>query len=531
MSKHQDLSERPYRESCDSGNTRPIGRTHERSLHSSVEWGKAARAFSVPTAFLVSALLISGCAHYPVNAPLAAVDPHAGYRFQNAAPPTNADDLLLMLTFSAGGARSAALSYGVLEELAKTEVGPPGNQHRLLDDVGLISSTSGGSFTAAYYAVWGDRIFSDFEPLFLKKHVQTDLFLWMLTPWNRARLASPKFNRSDLAAEYYDRLLFKGATFGSLTPRPSRPFLILNATDVASGARFEFTQDEFDLIRSDLSEFPIARAVAASAAFPVVFSPVVLKNHSAKSPLAGPEWMQSILADPAASSRLKNLALHARSYVDGDRRRFIHLSDGGISDPLGLRGPVDRAIAYEGAATPSPITPRRLPRRVAVIIVDAQTDCDYGWDTKEGSLGLRAQVGSIGHAAVSRNSFETTELFREITARVSHEPEPTRFQTGDSQPLEFITYTVELHFNRSADESNRRFFNSVPTRLQLPSRTVDRLKHLAAMELRQNQEFRNLVEDLRRARASTPGQLCQPLPRPPSVAKISTAQRSKQETP
>ncbi len=96
-----------------------------------------------------------------------------------------------MLAFSGGGTRAAALSYSVLEELKKTQSGRRDSQHPLLDDVGLISSVSGGSFTAAYYALWGDRIFSDFEPQFLKKDVQTDLLLRVLAPWNLVRLASP----------------------------------------------------------------------------------------------------------------------------------------------------------------------------------------------------------------------------------------------------------------------------------------------------------------------------------------------------
>src|SRR5437870_3787292 len=199
--------------------------------------------------FLAIALFASGCAHYPVNAPLAAVDGRTGYRFENTAFSTNSDDLLLMLAFSGGGTRAAALSYGVLEQLAKTEIGPPGVEHRMLDDVGLISSVSGGSFTAAYYALHGNRIFEDFEKRFLKKRVQSGLLLRTLAPWNQVRLASPRFSRSDLAAEYYDDLLFNHATFGDLTG----PFLSINATDVSSGARFEFTQDEFDLIRSDVS--------------------------------------------------------------------------------------------------------------------------------------------------------------------------------------------------------------------------------------------------------------------------------------
>ena len=211
---------------------------------------------------LVLALLVSGCVHCPINAPLPTAGARAGYRFQNAAPQTNSDDLLLMLAFSGGGTRAAALSYSVLEELKKTEVGLPNNQHPLLDDVGLISAVSGGSFTATYYALWGNRIFSDFEPQFLKKDVQTGLLLRVLAPWNLLRLPSPSFSRSDVAADYYDHLLFKGATYADIMAQRGRPFLCVNATDVASGARFEFTQDEFDLIRSDLAQFPLSHAVA-----------------------------------------------------------------------------------------------------------------------------------------------------------------------------------------------------------------------------------------------------------------------------
>src|SRR2546430_14540126 len=191
-----------------------------------------------------------------------------------------------MRAFSGGDTRAAALDYDVLEDLTRTGVGPPSQQHRLLDEVDLIPPVSGGSYAAAYYALWGDRIFSDFEPQFLKKRVQNALRLRILAPWNTVRLFSPTFNRSDLAAEYSDQLLFKGATFGDLAARPGAPFLIINATDLTSGARFEFTQDQFDFLQSDLSHFPIARAVAASSAFPVLLSPVVSKYDSS-SPTSG----------------------------------------------------------------------------------------------------------------------------------------------------------------------------------------------------------------------------------------------------
>jgi NTE family protein len=441
--------------------------------------------------FLAVLLLVSGCAHYPQNARLKSGDTSGGYRFGHVAPSTNSSDLLLMLAFSGGGTRAAALSYGVLEELARTPVCAKGKPHRMLDEVDTISSVSGGSFTAAYYALWGDRIFSDFESQFLKKDVQTDLLLRVLSPCNQVRLASTKFSRSDLAAKYYDHLLFKGATFADLMKQSNRPFLSINATDVSSGARFEFTQDEFDLIGSDLSQFPISRAVAASSAFPICLTPVVLKNYSAGKAEAEPEWVQAILKDPAASTRMKYVALQARSYVDG-HRHFIHLLDGGLSDNLGLRGALDRAIAHE-QSTRLPSAPSKLPGRVALIVVDAHTDRDYGWDSKEHPLGLGALIGSVSGAAVSHYSFETIELFQETMARLSRE----RTGSGGCQPLQITPYVIELHFNQLSDESERRFFNSVPTSFRLPSRTVDRLRQLAACQLAGNEEFRRLVSDLR----------------------------------
>jgi len=468
--------------------------------------------------FLVGLLLVSGCAHYPRNAPLISSDPSTGYRLRHTASPTNSSELLLMLAFSGGGTRAAALSYGVLEELARTPLDAEGTQHRLLDEVDTISSVSGGSFTAAFYALWGDRIFSDFESQFLKKNVQAGLLLRVLSPWSQVRMASPKFSRTDLAAEYYDHLLFKGATFADLMTQSSRPFLNVNATDVGSGARFEFTQDEFDLIGSDLSQFPIARAVAASSAFPVLLTPVVLKNYSAEQSVPEPEWIKSILDDPTASTRMRFMAAHARSYGD-EERRFIHLLDGGLSDNLGLRGALDRAIARE-QFTQMPSVPWSVPRRVALIVVDAHKDSDYGWDSKESPLSRVKLLGSLGHVAVSQYSFETLELFREVMARLARE----HTGSGDSPPVEITTYVIELHFNQLANESDRHFFNSVPTSLQLPAKAVDRLRQLAARELSENKEFKRLLAELKgQPPASNP-------PAQPSLATSGLRNSTANET-
>ena len=248
-------------------------------------------------------LLGAGCAHYPENARLQHYDPQSGYRFRNLSNTGNSDSLQIFLAFSGGGTRAAALSYGVLEELARTQIAWEGQHRRLLDEVDYISAVSGGSFTAAYYALYGDRIFADFEDKFLNQNIQRQLMWRLCSPLYWGRLASPYFNRSDMAAEFYDRHLFGGKTYGDLLKRNRRPFLSLNATDMSLGASFQFTQEHFDYLCSDISTFPVARAVAASAAFPILLSPITINNYGGSCGCVEPAWMVSALTNRQGRTR------------------------------------------------------------------------------------------------------------------------------------------------------------------------------------------------------------------------------------
>ncbi len=91
---------------------------------------------------------LHGCSASHPNQPLERFDTSAGYRFDSLAMgPKNSDDVFVCLTFSGGGTRAAAFAYGVLTGLRDTPI-TEGGSRRLLDEVDLISSVSGGSFTA-----------------------------------------------------------------------------------------------------------------------------------------------------------------------------------------------------------------------------------------------------------------------------------------------------------------------------------------------------------------------------------------------
>ena len=79
------------------------------------------------------------------------------------------------------------------------------------------------------------------------------------------------------------------ATFGDMK-RKGGPLILINASDLGYGVRFSFVQEYFNLLCSDLSSFPVARAVTASSAVPIVFNPVVVENYQ-DCKKSKPDWL------------------------------------------------------------------------------------------------------------------------------------------------------------------------------------------------------------------------------------------------
>src|SRR5258705_1611679 len=240
------------------------------------------------SALLVSGALAGGCAHWPATPRLEQAGA-PGYRVDDSARPGRSDDVLLFLAMSGGGTRAAALGYGVLEELRRTEVTLNGVKRRLIDEVDVISAVSGGTFPAAYYALRGEKTFDEFEAKVLSRNFESELVRRILTPTNWFRLPSGTFGKSDLFAELYDETVFDHATFADLK-RASGPLVIINGTDITIGARFSFTQDQFDAICGDLSKVTLGRAIATSTALPPLLTPISFENRGGTCGGKPPAW-------------------------------------------------------------------------------------------------------------------------------------------------------------------------------------------------------------------------------------------------
>jgi NTE family protein len=458
--------------------------------------------------FFLAALLITGCAHYPPNHLLTQVSPEGGYRLKNPDRSDRSDELLLVLTFSGGGTRAAALAYGVLEQLAQTEIALEGRKRTLLDEVDAISGVSGGSFTAAYYGLFGWKIFEDFETRFLKKNVQKDLLLEAIDLGSWFRLFSSKFGRSDLAAEYYDKNIFEGKTFGDILARGG-PFILINATDLALGNHFTFSQDMFDLICSDVGRFPISRAVAASSAVPGLLTPITLYNYAGTCNYEPADWMKKALEEPAVSRRRTQLAQNSYTYLDSKKRPYIHLVDGGPSDNLGLRGAIDR-LNPMGEIWPSLQYMRwENTRKVVFILVNAEKETDTGSDQLERTLTSGQVLKSITNIPITRFNFETIELFRESARRWIEEIRSERCKTrkpekpadapsGTPDPCADIEfYFVEVDFDALPDKGERAYYKDLPTSFHLSFEAVDLLRAAGRRVLIHSPEFQRLLRDLK----------------------------------
>ncbi len=456
---------------------------------------------------LFLAAWLASCAHYPLNDRLPRYDENAGYRFGRfAADADNSDSLFICLAFSGGGTRAAALSYGVLKKLAAIKIEWEGKQKSLLDEVDCISSVSGGSFTAAYYTLFRGRIFTEFPDKFLYRNIQKELISQLFNPLNFARIMSPYFGRIDLAAELYDSV-FEKKTFGELLASHRRPYLILNATNLALGERFEFTQDQFDVLGSDIAGYPIARAVTASSAFPFLLSPLSLKNQPKPENYQTPLEFKNALKDFEINRRRYEWAKNQVLYEDKENHPFVHLMDGGLADNLGVRFISD---SFRRGTIRELINNEAI-KRLVIIVVNAGTEPPEDLDKRESPPGLATVGYKVATISMDNYTFETIEMMKELrNARLQAQRAVTDCQgilkkaCPSAKPLDRLAggglepFVVDINFESLAENPQRRdYFLSLPTSFKLERQQVDDLVSVGGELLEKSPEFKNFIDSLK----------------------------------
>ena len=431
-------------------------------------------------------LLLSGCTSYGVidNTSIKSSHKETGYSWYNWGKNDPNQDLDIILSFSGGGTRAAALSYGVLKGLRDTTIEVDGKSVRLLDQLDQISSVSGGSFTSAYYGLNGDGIFDTYKDAFLLRDVEKQLFWGLTNPLEWFRPGG----RTEMAIRFYNDTVFHDATFADI--KKDGPLIVINSSGLGDSVRFSFIQEYFDLFCSDLDSFPVAKAVAASSSVPVVFLPVVLEKYP-DCGSAEPEWLQAARTkanandDPLLNESVRGM----QSLLNKERQRYIHLVDGGITDNLGLLALYDFVTLAGGAQQAVEHLETKPPKYIVVISVNSSTDPNRDMDLSNAEPSMSETISAMSSIQLHRYNSATLEL---IESSIKTWAESISTPERPVKP-----YFISIGFRDVAKPKLRLLLNKIPTSFGLSEETVDHLVDSGIELLYNNPEYQRLVSDLK----------------------------------
>ncbi len=458
------------------------------------------RRFALLAGTLMVALVTSGCSSVRPwsNGPLQAQETVRYDGLAQLFDSSRLPDMLVVANFSGGGSRAAAFAHAVLSELDAAPFRWRGRETTLAREIDMVTGISGGSVAAAHLALHGaPEHLARFEADFLAVDFQGQLVNAIFAPRNVHRVSSPWFGRGHVLAEALDATLFKGATFGQLAQLGGRPYLIIGATDLSTGAPFNFTSDRMALLCSSIDWVPLSAAVASSSAVPLLLSPITLQNHSegcAQSPVAGP-GSTTTAGDPA---RVRLAKAESDSIARG-QRRFIHLVDGGLSDNLGTRrltdyvakaGGIGAVMAMLGAgrAGEAPVPPR-----IVLLSVNSESNVGMAIDQQGEVPGMVDVLNAVAFGGLGRFSKETSLLFSDAVEQWRKE---LRADPRWAPSAGADIFSIELKLTDLDDPDLTQRLHAIPTAFRISDADRALLRQAARRGLAQSADFKRFVQSL-----------------------------------
>jgi NTE family protein len=419
---------------------------------------------------------LGGCAttHYTVNAPISRIENDAGHRLRLARSEGNSDSMFIHISISGGGLRAAALAYGALDELANTRVIWAGRETTLWNEVDVISAVSGGSLLAGYIAVYGDSVFTDFVPKVLGGTLQSELLRDVLSPANLWRQTSPRYGRSDVLERLLDERVFKGARFSEIAARKRKPFVIVIASEMHTGDRFDFTQDRFDRLCSDLGSLPIARAVAASSAVPIVLSPITFWDYG-----------NGCSERSADRSRTASNATPAPA-------RYVHVVDGGLADNLAIRQLIEGNDS-SGVTEVARAAGYRNVAQVVFVTISAETSAQFPEDASADVPNIIRSAFALADIPINHVSADGRNRFPAAVARWEEDARRLAANDPDATFTKDVSFhLIDVNLRDTADDS----LKAVSTSLEIDEKTSNALRALGKKLTRESPGLQRLLRTL-----------------------------------
>lgn len=421
---------------------------------------------------------------------LTQIDPQQGYRLEKTMQQALEKENLVIVTFSGGGSRAASLGYGVLEQFQQATVRPTERGDTLLQNIDVVYGVSGGSVLAAYLALEGQETIPKFKEFFLKKNFQKKVINEVFSLSNVPRLTSPQFGRSDLLQEQFNLALYNGKTFADLARKRKGPFAVINATDMTAEQKVSFTQDFFDWLCVDLNDIEIARAVAASSAVPLIFSPITLNNHAgfchAESKKAF--LMQTQPGNHLLLNNFNAMQKRLARYQNSVEQPYLHLVDGGLTDNLGLASLLDMSNLLSVRKLYAELRKSAL-RHVVVVSVNAQNERTSHIDKSADVPGVREVVNTVINVPIDKATESTVQYSQKFANQWNAYAKRQR-------EAKIKVYFVNVSLKDLPEGQLKKDVLNIGTSLYLPESDVDKLREAAKILLMQSKEYHAALKAL-----------------------------------
>ena len=239
----------------------------------------------------------------------------------------------IALSCSGGGYRAASFHLGTMSYLNRLQY----NSKPLLENVKMISTVSGGTFTGVVYALHKqqNKSFEEIYHFMFDQLSNLDLVklgVQKLNPYGKWNNPHKRKNLINAFAELYDEHFTGGATLSVFDSMNSHlEAVAFNSTEFNNAINFRFRNkhtgiigNNFNRVPADIAgEIKLADTIAASSCFPGGFEPII--------------WPADFVHDKAEMLKKKE-----------DTLKPAGLMDGGIYDNQGI----DSILLYKKSDHP-----------------------------------------------------------------------------------------------------------------------------------------------------------------------------------
>lgn len=399
---------------------------------------------------------------------------------------TNNPDNKVLIAGAGGGGYATTLLFYFLKYIDTIKID---QTNTLLDNVSLISATSGSTVTASAYGLQGKEMFKNFES-FLGTNVSREIFIHALIriiPLLKVPFIPEQ--RSRLLAEYFNNL-FEKQTLSNF--KKEGPQIVINASSFQLLRTFHFTKEHLATIGQDFNSFSVGKAVAISSSNPPSAFGLTFPNQADPNNKQAKEYIKRYLSE---ENRIKypdiwEGFLQLKTIFENPQDfPFLHLLDGAFSDILGLSYIFLELIP--GGKLHNDIINKKLKSLTVFVIAPYSTQIETQYIK-------RSIIPRTSRYFLANNTFNSYTLYLENAVR-------NLLQTYE------LKYNIKCHYiklNASLLSKEKRSqllqINQVSGgRFAISKENREILRDSISLSLEKDPYFQDLLKDLKHDTSST----------------------------